>query len=57
MGHQACYNIKKYLKEKGINSFIIDAELVPFYDDIRQFTNVRKVNGQWIKFKIERMCL
>ena len=37
------------LMSKDIHSFIIDCELVPFYDNIRQFTNVRKVNGQWVE--------
>ena len=40
---------KEILAAAGIHSFIIDGELVPFYDDIRQFKNIRRMNGQTIE--------
>lgn len=33
------------LKAAGIHDFIIDTELVPYFDTIHEFTNVRKING------------
>lgn len=35
------------LKEAGINDFIIDCELVPYFDTIHEFTNIRKIDGQY----------
>lgn len=40
---------REILTAAGIHSFIIDGELVPFYDDIRQFKNIRRMNGQTIE--------
>lgn len=33
------------LKQAGIHDFIIDCELVPYYDTIREFPNLRKIDG------------
>lgn len=33
------------LKQSGIHDFIIDCELVPYYDTIREFPNLRKIDG------------
>lgn len=35
----------KMLSEAGIHDFIIDTELVTYFDHINEFTNIRKING------------
>lgn len=35
------------LKALDIHDFIIDAELVPYFDTIREFPNKKKINGVW----------
>ncbi|MBQ2639310.1 MAG: ATP-dependent DNA ligase [Bacilli bacterium] len=35
------------LKAAGIHDFIIDTELVPYYDHINQFSNLRRIDGEW----------
>lgn len=37
----------KALHNLGIYDFIIDTELVPYFDHINEFTNVRKINGEY----------
>jgi ATP-dependent DNA ligase len=44
---------KEKLKELGINSFILDCELVPLYDDIRPYKTNRTING--VTTEVEEM--